>query len=490
MTRRWVSSLFVLVLTLTVLLGGPAQSQGLSADETTLAEVDRYLGDQREEHGWPGLAVGIVADGQSVMLEGYGVTGPGGEPIDEHSVFLIASLSKSITALAVMQLVDEGLVALDAPISDYLDVLEPGGNDVTVADIMYQSSGLDRYTGNEAFVRPFGDSLEANVERLEPLLRDGAQFDYSNANYDMLARLVEVVSGQDFPRFIEERIFSPLGMEESFVGPPDEGTIAVQGHYHNLFLGYRPHTPAMPPGTSGSFLMFASAEDLTRLMLLHLSGSPDVISPEGLATLHSGRPYSPGAKVRYAGGLRVEPPGMPGLPESLGGYTTLWHNGDATSYKSNLWMMPEAGIGVVLLANAHDQTNPASLDLVAQNVKLILAGEDTFTFGNPSDFLLRWSKVLMLLLVAGQLALAVLTVRSLRQGDLRWSLIVPATLLDIVAAVGLLFLIPTVGDTPLGGPFRLPDYRWLIIGMSMGIIWGVVRSVFALAVTMRRSSPA
>lgn len=490
MTRRWVSSLFVLVLTLTVLLGGPAQSQGLSADEATLAEVDRYLGDQREEQGWPGLAVGIVADGRSVMLEGYGVAEPGGEPIDEHSVFLIASLSKSITALAVMQLVEEGFVELDAPISDYLDVLKPGGNDVTVADILYQSSGLDRYTGNVAFVKPFGDSLETNVERLGPLLRDGARFEYSNANYDILARLVEVVSGQEFPLYIEEHVFSPLGMDESFVGPPDEESIAVQGHYHNLLLGYRPHTPAMRPGTSGSYLMFSSAADLTRLMLLHLDGSPGVISSEGLATLHSGRPYSPDAVIRYGGGLSVEPPGMPGLPDSLVEYTTLRHNGDAASYKSNLWMIPEAGLGVVLLVNAHDETNPAPLDLVAQNVRLILAGEDTFALENPSDFLLRWSKVLMLLLVAGQLTLAVMTIRSLRQRALRWSLIIPATALDALSAVTLFYLIPTVGDTPLGGPFSLPDYRWLIIGMAVGIIWGVARSVIVLAIVMRRSSPA
>lgn len=489
MTRRWVSSLFVLVLTLTVLLGGPAQSQGLSTDEATLAEVDRYLSDQREEQGWPGLAVGIVADGRSVMLEGYGVTEPGGEPIDEHSVFLIASLSKSITALAVMQLVDRGLVDLNAPIADYLDELQPGGNQVTVADLMYQRSGLDTYTGHEPLAGAMGSNLETNVARLGPLLRDDAPFQYSNANYDTLARLVEVTSRKNFSDYVDEEIFSPLGMDDSFVGPPVDSDV-VQGHYHRIFLGFAPHTPPMPPGLSGSYLMFSSVEDLTKLMMLHLEGNADVIKPDALSTLHGGRPYGPDTNARYAGGLRVTPPGAPRLPESLAGYPTLWHSGDSLSYKSNLWMMPEAGLGAVLLANGHDQTNQVALDLVAPNVRLILTGDDPFTFENRTGFLFRWSKLLMLLLAAGQLTLAVFTIRSLRQGVLKWSILAPATALDIVAAVTLFYLMPTVGDAPLRVPFSLPDYRWLMIGMAVGIIWGIARTVLALTALLRRSSPA
>lgn len=490
MTKGRVSSCLGLALALMALVSSPALGQELTVDQETLTEVDRYLRAQRTEQGWPGLAVGIVAGGHSVMLEGYGVSEEGGPEIGPDSVFLIASLSKSITALAVMQLVDRGLVDLNAPIADYMDELQPGGNDVTVADVMYQRSGLDRYTGNEPFVEPFGDSLAANVERLGPLLRDDAPFQYSNANYDTLARLVEEISGKDFSDYVGEQIFSPLGMDDSFVGPPVDADV-VQGHYHRLFLGFGPHTPPMPPGLSGSHLMFSSVEDLTKLILLHLEGNADVVSAEGLSTLHGSRAYGNDTNSHYAGGLRVDQPGMPGLPDSLAPYTTLWHTGDSDSYKANMWVMPEAGLGAVLLTNAHDATNPAPLDLVAQNVKLTLAGEDRFAFENQTEFLLRWSKHLMFLLVAVQGSLAVLTIRSMRRNTLRWWLITPATVLDVVALVALLYLIPTVGEAPLRVVFNSPDYRWLITGISVGIIWGVARTAFVIARMMRRRpSPA
>src|SRR5690606_38246257 len=97
------------------LLVGPAHAAGTRdvvvspsspVTKDVLAEVDAYLARNREEHGWPGLAAAIVADGEVAWSAGYGSTGPDGDPVMAQTPFLLASVGKSLTALAVMRLVD------------------------------------------------------------------------------------------------------------------------------------------------------------------------------------------------------------------------------------------------------------------------------------------------------------------------------------------------------------------------------------------------
>ena len=481
-----------------------AQTGHVPVEESTLAAVEQYLETARSEIGLPGLAAGIVVGDEVAFVGGFGAAASGVPSVGPDTPFLVASLSKSMTALAVMQLVEDGRVDLDEPVTTYLPELSPGGDGVSVRDLMHHRSGLATLVGVEPFWEDeLGASLHANVARLGPSFHTDASHEYSNANYDTLALIVERVSGIAFAGYMQQHVFEPLGMANTQLDSATaEQSGLAAGHYHWLLLGYREHTPTMPVGMPGSHTVFSSAEDLTHLMIAHLNGGmyrgTRVASDESMETLHEPRPYGPDTDLGYAGGLRVEPSGTPGAPEAFADYTNIWHDGSSESYRSVMWMIPEAGLGFVVLANGNDLTDESFLPQVARNVKFILAGEQPFEIVGVSDFLTRWGKHLLLLVVLGQLALAFATVqplRRLRRGGTPeksgWVWLSSATLLDFIALALLVFVIPSVGEVPLQAAMTAPDYRILIIGMIIGVIWGLIRTglVTKWLYTRRSKSP-
>jgi CubicO group peptidase (beta-lactamase class C family) len=454
----------------------------VSVDQSTLTEIEQYLEAQRSELGLPGMAAGLVEKSEVLLLRGFG------DSIQADTPFLIASLSKSITALALMQLVEEGLVDLDAPVITYLPELAPGGDAISVRDLMHHRSGLTSYHGTEPLAGDLGSSLGTNVGRLGPLFEPAAPFEYSNANYDTMALIVERVSGVSFGEYMRRRVFDPLGMGRSTVDPEEAAELGLTpGHYHTMFLGYEEAPPPMPIGMPGSHTMFSTAEDLTHFLIAQLNGGSyqgtQVVSDESLRILREPRPYGPDTDLGYAGGWRVWPPNSAGFPEELAQFTTVTHDGGSMSYRGVMWMMPEADLGFVLLANANDWTDESLLPQVAANVQGLVVGLEPFEIVGLSDFLTRWSKHLLLLVILGQVALAFFAVRILRNmrrghppGTLGWIGLAAATLLDLIAAVLLIFVIPSSAETPLRVIASAPDYRLLIIAMMIGVALGIIRT--------------
>jgi CubicO group peptidase (beta-lactamase class C family) len=473
----------------------PASAQvgddsGLDFGDDRLAAVESYLESAHMELELPGLAAAIVGDGEVVYSRGFGFVEKGGGQITPATPFVIASLSKSITALALLQTVDDGLVDLDAPVSVYLPELAPEGEGVTVRDLMHHRSGVSTFAGQQALVGDLGSSLEANVGRMGPLLEPGAGFEYSNLNYDAIALIVERASGMTFADFVEERIFEPLGMVNSKVAPDTSVAGFAQGHYHWILLGYRPLEAWKPQGVVGGGFMASSAEDMARLLTVHINGGMyeghRIVSADNLSLLHEPRSYDDDTPLGYGGGWRIEPPGTEGAPEALSSYTTLWHGGDWNGYTATHWVTPEAGVGVVVLANGNDRTDQASIGFVGQNVKLILTGEETFEIPESfGDFLTVWGKHLLLALVLVQIVLALAVVPLLQRKRQGGSLGVVgkvvlgvATLIDVTALTELIWVIPT--QAPFGLVASLPDYGILMLAMSAGVVWGVVRTILVV----------
>ena len=473
------------------------EDDGLSIDDAKLAEVREYLEEQRSRFGWPAMTAGLVLGDEVALLETFGDAN-----VAVDTPFLIASLSKSITALAVVQLVDDGLVDLDAPVTDYLPELAPGGQTVTIRDLMHHRSGLTTRAGIEPFAGGLGADLETNVGRLGTFLEGGAPFEYSNANYDTLALVVERVAGVDFADYIQDQVFTALDMTDSYLDPDvaQQSGLAA-GHYHWLFAGFRPDVPTMPLGLAGSHTMFSSAEDLTHLLIANLNNGnyrgTAVVSEEALQVLHEPRPIDTDSLYGYVGGLRALPPGSLATTGPLAGSAYMWHDGGSPSYRSHVWMVPEAGVGFVVLVNANDLTDESFLPQVSDNVAFMLFGLDPFEVRGLSDFLTRWSKHILFVVAAGQILLAALSIPVLRnlRGGRRpeaagWVILSAATLLDIVALVLIVAVIPSVSDAPWAVVLDQPDYRILVIAMGIGILWGIVRTTLAIRYTTRADRTA
>lgn len=441
----------------------------LDVDDALVAEVTAYLDADRQELGIPGLAAVLVEDGEPVLEVGLGTTDGEGTPVTPQTPFLLASLSKSMTALAVVQLAQEGLVDLDAPVTDHLPELAAGGDEVTVADLMHHRAGLSTQVGLEPLVGTSGSSLDRAVARLEDDLHP-AGFEYSNAGYDVLALLVERVAGTAYEDYLRGHVLAPLGMEATTSDPAvAAGAGLATGHDHWLLLGYRPHEPQVPDGMVGSYRTYSTAHDLGIYLDAQLGGAPAVVGEEALATLHAGEPVSD--RSDYAGGLFVlaaDP--QRAAEDPLLARTVLIHDGSAVGYRSVLWMWPEEDVGLALLANANDQADEQQLVQTAFNVQRLLLGEPVVPHAPPTDPLYRWGKQGLGLLVLAQLVLAAALVRPVwrrlsGRGALRRAgpTLAAALAVDLVAVVVTVLVLPRALSTPFRVILTAPDMRVMIL---------------------------
>jgi len=299
--------------------------------------------------GVPGLAYAVVADGEIETVGARGVLRIGGdEEVTPDTAFLTGSITKSFTALAVMQLVEAGRIDLDTEVSRYLDLFSnrPVGS-ITIRQLLSHTSGYSTLQGNASHRDGTGerDELARRVARIAqgaPAHAPGTRWEYSNVNYQVLGRLIEVVSGQDYETYVETNILEPVGMEHSFV--------ADGGIHEAMATGHRPWFGTKRPlarnrtdrGTAPQGGVVASARDLARYMRVLLNGEDDVLSAAGKAAMM--RPASE-ASPFYGFGWVVD---------SENG--TVWHSGSSPGFETLATMVPAERKGVVVLVNAGSGT--------------------------------------------------------------------------------------------------------------------------------------
>lgn len=192
----------------------------LCAFDTARADkTDDLVGAQMRRRHIPGLALAVVRDGRFVKARGYGLANVElNVPVTTGTVFEIGSITKQITAAAVLLLVEEGKIGVDERVGKYLPNLPEAWNNVTVRHLLTHTSGVKNYTGLDGF------ELNAKLKRDEFVKRisahplnfaPGAQWSYSNTGYNLLGHIVEQVSGQTYWEFVNARIFRPLGMNST-----------------------------------------------------------------------------------------------------------------------------------------------------------------------------------------------------------------------------------------------------------------------------------
>lgn len=181
--------------------------------------IDDYVKAQMERRHIPGLALAVARDGRIIKARGYGLASVElGAPVMPETVFEIGSVTKQITAAAVMLLVEEGKVALDDKIGKYLPSAPETWSAVTVRHLLTHTSGLRNYTGLPGFELTehlSRDQFIKAIAKYPPNFAPGAAWSYSNTAYNLLGFVIEAASGQSYWQFVRERIFRPLGMNST-----------------------------------------------------------------------------------------------------------------------------------------------------------------------------------------------------------------------------------------------------------------------------------
>jgi len=307
--------------------------------------IDEYLTSQIQANRIPGAALAIVQGGEVVFLQGYGEASPG-KAMTANTPMFIGSVSKSFTAVAVMQLVEQGKISLDTPVLRYLPTFSPRPQEqaskITVRHLLNQTSGLTP-ASLPTDVLPHTASLRESVDLLANATltaEPGAVFTYCNHNYTVLGFLVETVSGESYGDYVQNHIFTPLAMEQSYISKSDavEAGLA-QGYNH--FLGFPiPRPQPQPQWDLPAGYLISTAADMGKYLAFQMGNThPDVLSAASLNVLHT---PPTGIETTYAMGWQQN---------QRAGIATLEHSGDVETFHANAVLLPEQDTAFILLYN-------------------------------------------------------------------------------------------------------------------------------------------
>ena len=439
--------------------------------------IDDVIDAEMPASGVPGLAYAVVAGDDIGPVGARGVVERGtDDAVTPDTPFVIGSISKSFTALAVMQLVEAGEIDLDGEVSQYLDEFagQPAG-DVTIRQLLSHTSGFSTLQGNASHADATGgqDPLAARVDevaQLTPAYEPGERWEYSNTNYQVLGRLIEVVSGQDYQTYVTATILEPVGMDDSFVADGEA--------YPSMATGHRPWfgTKRPLPGkttdraTAPQGGVIASANDVALYMRMMMNGEDDVLSAGGKAMM-----MRPASAVSSFYGLGW-------FIDSDNG--TVWHSGSVPGIETLATMAPATDEAVVVLVNGGSgigfgETTELREGITARALGLDYTGEGS-----------RWAQKALFI---GLTLLPIVYVLSMvwawrHRAALRaksgvaglFSLWFPL-LTTSVAAWFILYLVPTLFGAPLS-TLRLfqPDFGLVLVATAVtGVLWAVFRLVVA-----------
>ena len=295
--------------------------------------------------GAHGASVTVARGGEVVYANGFGVRDLGTKlPVDAETIFPIGSITKQFTAAAVMLLVRDRRVDLDAKAADYVP-LAPHATGYTVRQLLQQTSGLANYTAVPGFLSSVAESATIAPEGLVALVAGlplafppGTRFAYSNTNYAVLGMIVEAAARIPYGRFVAERIAAPLALAHLTFGPPPGGT--------NVTRGYEPSTggTAVTAWTAQSTYaaggLYASPADLVRWDEAFFGGR--LLDPPAVRLLTTPPHLPGGATTSYAMGW---------IRETLDGQPLVWHNGGVIGAHTRNAYFPAQRISVVAFAN-------------------------------------------------------------------------------------------------------------------------------------------
>jgi CubicO group peptidase (beta-lactamase class C family) len=353
--------LAAVVPTAAVAAAATEQPVGPRTDEpAAVAAIDAHVEEGLRANRVPGGALAIVDQDGQVHLRGYGVTGRGGGAVTPDTPFIIGSVTKSMTALAVLQLVEDGRVDLDAPVSRYLawfEVVPASSSDrITVRHLLEHTSGLPALAGAPAttWLRDLPIEETARAVVGSELARDpGVAWEYTNANYVLLGALIEEVAGQPYAEVLEERLFAPLGMTRTTAELATARALGLSDGHRYVFGVPVAHT-SFREGLVPSGLVTSTARDLGRYLLaLSRGGELDgerVLSAAGVDALFtpaSDATLGPWAKDRdaaYAMGWFVG-----GGP--FGPTPAVFHPGATPDFGALAAVVPSTSTALALLVN-------------------------------------------------------------------------------------------------------------------------------------------
>ncbi|MEU0398837.1 serine hydrolase domain-containing protein [Streptomyces sp. NPDC006197] len=323
------------------------------------ARLDRAVQDVMKEAGVPGVTVGLSAPGKGTYIRSFGVADKATkQPMNPGLYMRIGSETKTFTVTALLELVDQGKVSVDDPISKYVDGV-PNGDRITLRNLASMRSGLFNYSADEGFYkaltsdpdRPFTPQELLAYSFKHPVqFQPGAEFDYCNTNLILLGLVVEKVSGTPLDRFIRENVIRPAGLRHTYF-PTDAAFPSPHAHGYTVQTAsgeLQDSTDWNPSWGWAAGAMISDLQDLRTWARVVATGT--LLTPKTQAER-----------------LKTYPTGLAGAGYGMGIFNVqgwIGHNGSLPGYESLTIYLPEARATLVVLLNTdvlHDGNEPSTL---------------------------------------------------------------------------------------------------------------------------------
>ncbi len=329
---------------------------------------------EMEAKGIPGIAVTLVDDEGLTWSRGY--SADNGE-ISESTVYRVASVSKLFTAMSVMQLVEQGVLDWDRPITDYAPGFKPDnpfGTPITLRQLVTHRSGLVREPPVGNYFDDSEPGLEATVNSLNAttlVLPPETATKYSNAAVSVAGFVIEQVTGMRFEEYVQTALIDKLGMEStSFSAREDLRERLGAGYMWRHDTSVLTDAPVFELGIGPAANLYTTTDDLGQLirMLLAISGGehPDILSSAALKEM-----WTP----QWASSEQTQGFGLGFYVSRHAGELVVGHAGVMYGYATRVWLLPERRVGAAVVSNV-DATNPVVDRVARYAIDLILANRE------------------------------------------------------------------------------------------------------------------
>ena len=339
----------IVALGLAPLANGQAAATATVAHATDYSQAEqnaRAVAKELLGHGIPGLSLAVAVDGQIVYSEGFGYADLEERvPVWATTKFRIGSVSKPLTAVALVQLVEEGKIDLDAPVQKYVPTFPEKNGKITPRLLAGHIAGIRHYKGDEFQISThYNNVLEGlKIFQDDPLVAPpGAKFSYSSYGFNLLSAVIQNASGEEFLLYMHEHVFGPLGLRSTTEDQPAEIIMQRARFYtqqKDQPVRNAPFVDNSYKWAGGGFL--STAEDLARFGSALLV--PGFLKPESLRLLFTAQKTADGKEIEYGMGWFIH--------KSKSGQRVYEHSGGSVGGTSQLILYPDAHVVVAMVCN-------------------------------------------------------------------------------------------------------------------------------------------
>lgn len=356
MNRTIIKKLMIIILSSILMI---TNYMTVSAEATTdiinSNKIDEFIKLKMKSEKIPGVSLAIVKGNNIAYLKGYGVAATNGRPVTPETPFIIGSLSKSFTALAIMQLKEKGKIDIDAPVQNYLPWFSladaKASKEITISNLLSQTSGLSSYCDSENNNISIEQIVrnQKNTQITKPI---NTTFQYSNINYIILGEVIQAVSGESYDSYIEKNIFQPLEMKKSYTSSEKAKNNGLSSGYRSYFgfmlpMKQNEHISSVPAG-----YLVSSSEDMAHYLIAEMNKGiykgKSIISEEGMEETHT-----PISNVTNIMGV-IKFTGNYGMGWFIDNNDDIVHAGDVENFHSYAKIVKSENLGIVMLFNSND----------------------------------------------------------------------------------------------------------------------------------------